>query len=215
MINPATDHPGRALKITFFPGTVVGYAGDPAALLTRGLALALARQGHIVRVVEARQNHAFARTLREEGSGAARQFFNDFSVIQHHTFEPRSGAQLLEWVTREVALIDIAVAVGGIDEEECRWLANVTRAGLRRVYLTFTPHALSVESATRLELERFDRIIAPGRPPVELPWGRTPATLAPADERAGLGARLDPETASSLAPAAEAAAAFLAAVYAP
>jgi hypothetical protein len=174
------------VKITFVAPTVVGYVAYPDALYVRGLAQALGERGHIVRVVEPRQNHAYASTLRAIGSAAARQFHADFTGFQHHTFEPRTGGRLLEWVTRELALIDVAVVVEGLDEELTLWFANVTRPGLHRAYLTLHPESLTGTLATHLQLAQFDMILAPQRPAACLPWRSIRRTLAPTDVSNGL-----------------------------
>jgi hypothetical protein len=116
---PDKDGP---LRVTLFPGSIVGYAVHPEALLTRGLAHGLAERGHDVRIVEERQNDLLKRTLLEVGAGPSRHFHDHFKKFQYHTYEPRTGAQLLEWVTRELALIDVGVAVDGVEQELCRWL---------------------------------------------------------------------------------------------
>jgi hypothetical protein len=174
------------VKITFVAPTVVGYVAFPDALYVRGLAQALGERGHIVRVVEPRQNHAFASTLRAVGGAAARQFHADFTGFQHHTFEPSTGGRLLEWVTRELALIDAAIVVDGLDDELTRWFANVTRPGLQRAYLTLQPDTLSDALAAKLELALFDVILAPEEPATALPWRRVQRTVAPADVANGI-----------------------------
>jgi hypothetical protein len=207
MLSSGSSKRDSDVKVTFFAGSVVGYHENPAALLTRGLAHGLALRGNDVRVVEERQNHAFARTLRAHGAGAARHFHDHFGLIQHHTFEPRSGAPLLEWVSREIALIDVAVAVEGVGDELCRWLANVTRLGLTRAYLAWHPEHLSAERSAHLEIERFDLILAPTEPLTTTPgWGRVEPTLARPDADARLSDLLpeyrqplsDPVTAAEL-----------------
>ncbi len=152
------------MKVTFFVESVVGYVDNPTAIYTRGLAHGLSLRGNDVRIVEERQNDAVTRTLLAAGSGVARHFHDTFRMFQHHTYEPRSGAQLLEWVTRELSLIDVAVAVAGIDSELCRWLANVSREGLVSTYLTFEPENLTDEVVAALDLDRFDLILAPRQP---------------------------------------------------
>lgn len=174
------------MKITFIAPTVVGYIAYPDALYVRGLAQALGESGHIVRVVEPRQNHAFASTLRAVGSTAARQFHADFTGFQHHTFEPSTGGRLLEWVTRELALIDAAIVVDGLDDELTRWFANVTRPGLQRAYLALHPEKLSDALAVRLQLALFDLILAPQQPVADLTWRRMYRTVARADMSNGL-----------------------------
>jgi hypothetical protein len=174
------------VKVTFFAPSVVGYSDYPDALFVRGLAQALGERNHIVRVVEPRQNHAFARTIRCAGSHAARQFYSDFTAFQHHTYEPRTGGRLLEWATRELALIDAAIVIAGSDDELCRWVANIARSGLRRYYLTFEPDTLTPEVVRRLELRLYDAVLAPRQPAVDLPWRMVRRTLAQADVSAGL-----------------------------
>jgi hypothetical protein len=170
------------LKITLFPGSIVGYAAYPEAVLTRGLAHGLAERGHDVRVVEERQNELLKRTLLEIGSEPSRHFHDHFKTVQYHTYEPRTGAQLLEWVTRELALIDVSVAVDGVEQELCRWLGNVNRAGLLRAFLTFDPDSLDDRRAAELDIDKYDVVIAPSRPAADLPWAELPPALAPQDD---------------------------------
>lgn len=191
---------------------MVGYVGYPEALYVRGLAQGLSQRGHETRVVEPRQNDAFARTLRKLGSAPARHFHDAFPRLQRHTFEPRSGGRLLEWVAREAALIDVAVAVDGLDAELCRWLANVSRDGLKRVYLTYRPAQLTEPVVDRLEVNRFDATLAPAAPAAELRWLDVPATVAPADSEAGLGDRLGELAVLPLVDPLTAADAFIAAI---
>jgi hypothetical protein len=168
-------------------GSVVGYVENPAAILTRGLAHGLALRGNDVRIVEERQNHAFARTLRTVGSGAARHFHDAFTLFQHHTFERRSGAPLLEWVSREIALIDAAVAVSGLGDELCQWIANVTREELVRAYLTWDAAELTRPEMERLGINDFDLLLAPTLPDdISMPWRQISKTVADADRKAGL-----------------------------
>ena len=184
------------MHVTFFPASIVGYVGYPAALLTRGLGSGLVARGHDVGSVEPRLNEAVTRTLRAVGAEAMRHFHAAFPAIHYRTFQARSGAPLLEWTSREVALIDVAVAVAGLDDELCRWLANISGVGLCRLYLTDEPERLTQVVADRLELAKFDRIIAPRPPAANLPWSRIPPALARADIDAGLSL---PEVAGDIA----------------
>jgi hypothetical protein len=170
------------MKVTFFAESVVGYVENPAAIYTRGLAHGLSLRGNDVRIVEERQNAAFTRTLRAVGAEASRYFYDSFTTFQHHTYEARRGAPLLEWVTRELSLIDVAVAVAGIESELCRWLANVTREGLTRAYLTFEPESLTDDVVAALELERFDLILALRQPVAAIPWRPFAAAVAGYDQ---------------------------------
>jgi hypothetical protein len=171
------------MKVTFFVESVVGYVENPAAIYTRGLAHGLSLRGNEVRIVEERQNAAVARTLRAVGAEASRHFHERFTMFQHHTFEPRSGAPLLEWVTRELSLIDVAVSVAGLGPELCRWLANVSREDLIRAYLTFEPERLTDDVVAALELQRFDLILAPRQPAANIAWRPIVVGVAGDDRR--------------------------------
>lgn len=171
------------MRITFFPGSVVGYVRYPEALFTRGLAGGLVERGHEVRIVEERQNEFLKRTLLEAGAEPSRHFHQQFPKLRYHTFEPRTGAPLLEWVLSELSLVDVAVAVDGIGSELCRWIANLTDTSLIRAYMTFNPHGLTDTVAGALELEKFDVIFAPTRPAAQLPWSELQPSLASPDDR--------------------------------
>lgn len=199
------------MKFTFFAGSVVGYVQNPTAIYTRGLAHGLSLRGNEIRVVEERQNAAFARTLRAVGSVAARHVHDKFRTFQHHTYEARRGGQLLEWVTREMALIDAAVAVAGLDPELCRWLANVDRDGLVRAYLTFEPETLTDDAAAALELEKFDLILAPSKPVAAIAWQPIELAVA-AQDRALTDAASIPQALAAAADPIRAAEVFEAAL---
>ena len=168
----------QPVKVTFFVNSIVGYVDNASALYTRALAHGLALRGNDVRVVEPRQNEQLARTLRAVGSSASRHVHEAFPLFQYTSFEPRSGARLLEWVTREVALIDVAVAVGGVDDELCRWLANVTRDELTRAYLAWEPADLTQERVSYLEIEKYDVILTLAAPSADVDWVAVQRSIA-------------------------------------
>jgi hypothetical protein len=151
-------------------------------------------RGNDIRIVEERQNHAFTQTLRDAGAGAgaARHFHDSFRLFQHTTYEPRSGGRLLEWTTRELALIDIAVAVAGLDQELCRWLANLSHPGLVRAYLTFDPGSLTDDVVATLELEKYDLVLAPSEPVARVYWQPILPAVADQDRTPAITGALDP-----------------------
>lgn len=187
------------MKVTFFAGSVVGYIDHPEALLTRGLAHGLALRGNDIRIVEERQNEILKRTLLEVGAEPSRHFHQHFGNLQYHTFEPRTGAPLLEWVTRELALIDVGVAVDGAGQELVRWLGNVTREGLIRAFLTYAPEALTEARVAELEIEKYDVVIAPSKPQADVPWTQLPPAIAPPDDDPALRATVPDEIQETLA----------------
>lgn len=101
-------------------------------------------------------------------------------MLQYSTYEPRTGASLLEWLTREVSLIDTAVAVQGVDGELARWIANITRAGLTRAFLIWDPVAITAERMAELELDKYDVILSPA-PLAGLAWLPIRPSLAEQD----------------------------------
>jgi len=136
--------------------------------------------GNDIRVVEPRQSEPLARTLRAVGADASRHLYKRFPLLQYSTYEPRSGAQLLEWITREISLIDLAIVVQGADTELTRWAANISREGLTRAFLAWQPDALPPEQITELELNRFDVVCGPSQVG-DLPWIEVHPTLAEQD----------------------------------
>lgn len=174
------------MRWTFFTGSAIGYVGHPQALFTRALAAALAGRGDIVRVVEPRKNEHIVRTLEQDRAPAARALYEHFPTIQHHTFEMRRGPRLFEWLAREIALLDIAVAVQGADTELVRWLANLDQSGLLRLFQSYQPEQLTPAVAATLELSRYNGMLASGLPAdASLSWQLVRPSMADSDVAAG------------------------------
>lgn len=196
------------MNVTFFPASALGYVDYPEGLFTRGLAAGLLARGHDARIVEERKNPVMTRTLKAEGASAARRLYNEFPELLVHGYEPRTGSRLMEWLSRELSMIDVAVAVDGLPEEVARWIANLSHPTLTRVYLTFKPDALDSELVTRLELDKYDRILATGEPATPLDWSPILPTLARQDHSAGLVSHVPPDLVDRLADPLAAAEAF-------
>ncbi len=152
------------MNFTFLPGSIVGFVGYPEALFVRSLASGLTEAGHQVRVVEQRRNQYIEETLRSEGSEAYRQIHTEFQSIQFHTYEPRTGPRLLEWVSREMALSDVIVAVNGIPQELCRWIANLEQPGSIRMFMTYRPDELTDGFIRDYEIDKFEAVLTTGLP---------------------------------------------------
>lgn len=195
------------MRITFFVNSIVGYVDNPSALYTRAFANSLATLGNNIRVVEERQNEMLTRTLRTTGSRASRHVYERFPLLQHSTYDPRTGAPLLEWLSREVSLIDIAIAVQGVNTELTRWIANISREGLTRAFLVWEPEALDESDIVALELEKFDIILAP-TPIARLPSLAVQPSLAEQDLIDDIDLALAGPLSDNLADAAVAAATF-------
>jgi hypothetical protein len=176
------------MRVSIFTASAIGYVDNPEALYARGLAWGLAERGHTVRMLEERRNPALLRTLELAGPAASRHVFERFPAVLIHSFEPRRGGRLMEWVARELSLCDLALAVHGLPVELARWIANLDHANLTRAFVTYRPESLSVVEATELELERFDLLFAAGPPPSSLSWEPLWRGLAPQDAALALAA---------------------------
>lgn len=187
------------MNVTFFPASALGYVDYPEGLFTRGLAAGLLARGHDVRIVEERKNPVMTRTLKVDGAAAARRLYDEFPELLVHSYEPRTGGRLMEWLSRELSLIDVAVAVDGLPEVVARWIANLTHPALTRVYLTFRPETLDAETVARLELDKYDRILTTGEPATSIDWSPILPTLARQDRAAGLDTHVPPDLVDRLA----------------
>lgn len=147
--------------------------------------MALLGRGHNVRIVEERRNPVFTRTLALEGSAPARHVFEAMPDLVIHSYTPRTGARLMEWISRELSLVDVCVAVDGLPTEVARWIANLTHPTLVRAYLTFAPLTLDDDLISELEIDRFDTVLTPGQPAAPVNWESAPPTLSQADRSVG------------------------------
>lgn len=132
-------------------------------------------------MLEERRNPALRRTLEAVGATASRLAFEKFPGIMIHSFEPRTGPALMEWVIRELSSSDLAIAIDGLPVELARWIANLDHAVLTRAFVTYRPETLTAERASELELERYDFVLASGPPVAELAWSEITPVLAPQD----------------------------------
>ena len=160
----------------------MGYVGNPEALYARALAWGLHQRGHHVRMLEERRNPTLRRTLETVGSAASRLTYERFPGILIHAFERRSGAPLMEWLARELSLVDLAIAVDGVPVEVARWIANLDHRALRRVYVTYRPDELTLARVAEVELERYDGVFASGQPAAAIEWSAIRKAIAPQDQ---------------------------------
>ncbi|MEZ4522362.1 MAG: hypothetical protein R3A46_12070 [Thermomicrobiales bacterium] len=174
-----TDEQGG--RIAIFTASAIGYVDYPEALYARSLAWGLHERGHTVRMLEERRNPTLRRTLEAVGSGASRHIYEAFPGVLIHSFEPRSGAPLMEWIARELSLVDLAIAIDGLPDEVARWIANLDHRDLTRAFLTYRPDDLTDERAGELELERYDRIFATSQPVASVRWEPLKISIAEQD----------------------------------
>jgi len=169
------------MRVAIFSESAIGYVDNPEALYARGLAWGLAGRGHSVRMLEERRNPALRRTLERDGSAVSRHVYEAFPGVLMHSFEPRTGGRLMEWVARELSLVDLALAAHGLPVELGRWIANLDHANLTRVFVSYRPNELTPALIEELELARFDLLLAAGPQPGELEWSPIEPCVAPQD----------------------------------
>lgn len=174
------------MRITFFPASAIGHVNYPEAILVRGLASGLHARGHDIRIVEERRNPVLTQTLQKEGATISRHVYEAHPELVIHSYTGRTGARLLEWVSRELSLVDVGVAVHGLPDEVARWIANLTHPTLIRTYLTYSPIDLTNDLIQSLEIDRLDNVFAPGQPAAAVDWESVPPSISDADRAAGL-----------------------------
>lgn len=87
----------------------------------------------------------------------------------------------MEWLARELSLVDLAIAIDGLPTEVARWIANLDHPELQRVFLTYRPDELTPERAEEIELERYDGVFASGSPVADIEWTPIGRAIAPQD----------------------------------
>ena len=171
-------------RIGIFTHSAVGYVENPEALYSRAIAWGLHERGHQVRMLEERRNPSLRKTLEVVGSGASRHVYEAFSGVLIHSYEPKRGAPLMEWLARELSLVDLAIAIDGLSVETARWIANLSHPDTRRAFLTYRPGELTPARAAEIEIERYDAVLASSAPAVNIAWLPIKKSIAPQDRSA-------------------------------
>ncbi len=167
--------------MAIFSASAIGYVDNPEALYARAIGWGLHERGHHVRMLEERRNPMLRKTLETVGSDASRAVFEKFPGVLVHGFEPRRGAPLMEWLARELSLVDLAIVVDGLPTEVARWIANLDHRALHRAFVTYRPEELTDERAAEIELERFDTVFSTSAPAASTPWVEIQKSIAPQD----------------------------------
>lgn len=123
------------LRWAIFSTSVVSAIDNPDAYLWRALGTRLRQMGHEAIFFEPRGNDAVRALLHRSGSAALTEFRVRHADIEYRTFEPRTGADLVEWMTRTLATVDVAVIQASAAAELVKWLAKLTRPHLRTFYV--------------------------------------------------------------------------------
>ena len=145
------------------------------------MAIGFSELGYAVRMLEERRNATLKRTLETVGSNASRHVYSSFPEILIHSFEPRTGALLMEWLARELSVSDYAIVVNGVPVELARWVANLDHKSLGRAYVTYRPEEMTDDRRSELELDLYDGIFATSAPPASIDWRRIERAIASRD----------------------------------
>lgn len=125
----------RQLRWVIFTTSIISSVDNPEALLWRSLGGRLRRAGHQAVFFESRGNKAVRMLLQRDGSQALKEFRARFPDIEYRTYGPRHGANLVEWMTRILATVDVAVIQANVETELVRWLGELTRPHLQTFLL--------------------------------------------------------------------------------
>lgn len=123
------------LRWAIFTKSVVSAVNNPEALLWRSLATRLRHAGHQAIFYEPRGNESVRLLLRRDGSQGLKDFRTRFPDVEYRTFESRRGADLVEWMTRMLATVDVAMIPANADSDLVRWLGQLTRHHLQTFLL--------------------------------------------------------------------------------
>lgn len=89
----------------------------------------------------------------------------------------------MEWLARELSLVDLAIVVDGAPVDVVRWIANLDHQELSRVFLTYQPETLTDHRATELEISRYDAVYSTSTPQAAIDWLPIGFSIAPQDSR--------------------------------
>ncbi|HEU5424477.1 MAG TPA: hypothetical protein VFU72_13105 [Nitrolancea sp.] len=137
---------GSRLRWAIFPASVVSAVDNPDAYLLRALGQVLAERGDQATFFEERANPAVRALLRRSGGQALADFRARHPEIDYRTTDPRTGADLVEWLTRTLGTYDIALALAAAPAELVGWLGRLSRTHLR-TYLLDTGYEPALDEA--------------------------------------------------------------------
>ena len=146
---PYSNGEPRPLRFVFFGHSIVSDWENPAALTMRALLRALNQLGYETRFLEERGNRATVELLRARGSAPLREFAREYPDLIYRTYELPKGLERTVWLARELADVDVAVALDNAPRELLEEIARVPLPRLVRVLLVsgeelppFTPGIL-------------------------------------------------------------------------
>jgi hypothetical protein len=114
----------------FFPNSIVSDFENQGAHLYRAIAKQIALIDDEARFYEERANPWLRNMLLNRGASSLLAFQQLYPHIDYTTYDPRSGADLADWLTRVLATVDIVVIDSMAPPEITRWIGELTRPHL-------------------------------------------------------------------------------------
>ncbi len=118
-----------------FAASVISPVDNPDAYLWRALGARLKQLGQDATFFEPRGNAALRALLHRSGSAALKDFRLNHPDVEYRTLEPRTGADLVEWMTRTLATIDVALIQSNAPAPLIEWLGKLTRPYLQTFFV--------------------------------------------------------------------------------
>ncbi len=132
-----------------FVRSLVAVDEHPPAQTFRFLGRFLAQRQQELVFLEERGNPLTVRALRRRGAAALRELATHWPELRYHTFEPRHGADLVEWLGRTLATADLALVELGVSEELTYWVGQLTRPHLQTFLVDLSPFAPELDPVRR------------------------------------------------------------------
>ncbi len=122
------------LRWAIFTTSVVSAIHNPDAHLWRELGSQLRAMDHEAFFFEPRGNEALRALLQQSGAEPLRSFHSQYPDIEYRTLESRTGADLVDWMSRTLATVDVAIIQSNTSPDLINWLGKLTRPHLQTFY---------------------------------------------------------------------------------
>jgi hypothetical protein len=130
---------------------------NPPATLYRAMATRIRDIGDEARFYEERGNPWLRNLLTQRGAREFLEFQREHPAIDYVTFEPRTGQDLADWLTRVLATVDIVLVDPAAPRDIVRWIGELTRPNLHTFLIDPGERHPSIVSAVP-NVERFSGV---------------------------------------------------------
>jgi hypothetical protein len=120
-----------SLRWVIFTTSVVSDHDNPGAHLYRALGRILYHQRHDAIFFEQRGNRWLRESLLVRGASPLRAFREKHQLVEYRTYELRTGAEHVEWLTRVLSTADVTLVDREAPTPVVEWVGQLTRAHLQ------------------------------------------------------------------------------------